>query len=97
MHPAIHGNKKHDPQAEHAGKHHAHDGVLLDPAVARQKARGHGGEHASGKGPKDQGGADQVGQHNAGQDGVADRITHQGPAFQHQKAGQQGRWHRDDD
>src|SRR5690606_27388259 len=50
VHASRDGGDQHDPEAEHAGEYDPHDRVLLDAAVARQEAGGHGTEHSGGKG-----------------------------------------------
>ena len=86
MHVGLDLGVKHDAEPEHAGEHHAHHGVLLDPAVVAQIPGRQRAEHAGGEGADDQRQASDIGQHDARQDGVADRIAHQRPALQHQKA-----------
>ncbi len=86
----------HDPQPEHARKHHPHDGVLLDAAVLGQIAGGERGHHPGTERAEDQRQPEDIGQDHARQDRMADCIAHQRPAFQHQETGQQRRRHRHD-
>jgi hypothetical protein len=55
-----------------------------------------GTDHAGDECPDQERDADQIGEHDAGQHGMSQRIAHQRPAFEHQKAGEQGGGHRQD-
>ena len=45
--------------------------------------------HAGGEGADRERQADDIGEHDAGQHGMGDRVAHQRPALEHQEAGQQ--------
>ena len=87
---------EHDAEREHAGEDDAHGGVLLHPAVVLHEAGGAGAEHAGGEGADRERGAEPVGDDDAGQHRVADRVAHQRPAAQDQQAGEQRHRDRDD-
>jgi len=96
MHIGADLGVEHETEAEHAREHDAHDRVLLDAAMLRQKASGEGAEHTGAKRPDDERDVEDIGEDDAGQNRVADRIPHQGPAFEHQVAGEQRRGYGDD-
>ena len=79
---------QHDPQREHGGKDHSHHRIAFQPAVVGeipgQKRRAKAGDES----PQKQGKPRHMGQHDAGQNGMADCVSHQSPAFQDQKARQ---------
>ena len=93
MHVAVGRGVEDDAEAEHAREDDAHDRVALDAAVVVDEAYGQRAGHAGAEGPERERQAGHVGQHNARQGRVADRVAHQRPALEHHEAGEErGRW-----
>ena len=78
---------EHQAEGEETGENHAHNGVLFYPGVAFDPAGRGGAEQAAGEGSDRQGKTDGIGYDDTGEHGVRDRVTHQGPAPQHEKTG----------
>ena len=94
MHVAFDLGEQHDAEAEHPRKDDAQQRVFLDPAVLLQIADAERAGHPGYESSDRQRQSGDIGQHYAGQDRMADRIAHQGPALQHQKTGQERGGHR---
>ena len=58
-----------------------------DPAVFRKESGGKRADHAGDEGAEAERQADHIGQYHARQHRMGNRIAHQRPALQHQKAG----------
>ena len=85
MHVALDLGEQHDSEAEHPRKDDAQQRVFLDPAVFLQIPDAERAGHPRYEGSDRERQSGDIGQHHARQDRMADRIAHQGPAFQHQK------------
>ena len=83
-----HAGVEHEAEAEQAGEHHAHRGVLLDPAVVLEPAGARGADEAGDERADRDGQAGDEGEDHPGQHRVADRVAHQRPAAQDQEARQ---------
>ncbi|MCY1233767.1 hypothetical protein D9M72_463220 [compost metagenome] len=90
VHVALDLGVEHQPEAEHAGEDHAHHRILLDAAVFLEIAGQKRAGHAGGKGADGKRQADDVGDDDAGEDRMRDRVAHQRPALQHQETGEHG-------
>ena len=97
MCPRLHPHIQQDAQPKHARKYHPHHRILFHAAIACQIASGQSAGHASGKGTNQQRNSKNRGHNNAGQNGMADSIAHQRPAFHHQETRQQCGGHRNND
>ncbi len=82
--------EQHEPEAEHARKHDAHDRVLFYAAVVFQVARKKRAREARRERANRERNAEDEGDDDARQDGVRNGIAHERPAFQDQIAGQHG-------
>ncbi len=70
MHVALDLDVEHEPQAEHAREDDAHHRVLLDAAVVLQEAGRQRADHAGREGANGIGNSDDVGDHDAGKNGM---------------------------
>ena len=87
---AVDLDEEHEAQREHAGEDDAHHRILLHPAVLLEIADAEGAGQSRCEGADGQWQARDMGEHDAGEHCMRDRIAHQRPALQHQETGQHG-------
>lgn len=76
-----------DTQREHPGEEHADDGVRTQAGAARDRADSEGGADGSDGAAQDDGETEHVGDDDAGECGVAHRVTDEAhPLQDHERA-----------
>ena len=89
MHVALDLDVEHQPEPEHAREHDPHHRVLLDAAVLLEEAGRQRADHAGRESADCIGKSDNVGDHDAGKNGMRDRVAHQRPALEDEEAGEE--------
>ena len=75
---------------EEEGKDEADDGVLTQHGQAFQEEHGGSGKDAGGEGAEGVRQAPQVGERDAGDDGMGEGVANERPAFEHEVHREQG-------
>lgn len=90
MHVGLDLDVEHQTEPEHARKDDAHHRILLDAAVVLEETRRDRAEDSGHEGTDRIGQADDIGDDDTREHGVADGVAHKRPAFQHEEAGEHG-------
>ena len=85
------------PSGERRGEEDADGGVLLEAAAAREHADADGDEHGGDERAEQQVGAEQVGDGDAGQDGVRQGVAEERHGAQHDEGADHRAEHADDE